>query len=58
MVYSHKRQCSPTSVGLTQTHPNNVFPEKHIEHLYQQWPVASAWTLVKCLLIWYSLRVN
>ena len=34
MVYSHKRQCSPTSVGLTLAHPNNVFPEKYIEHLY------------------------
>ena len=27
-------------------------------HSHWQWPASCAWTLVKCLLIWYSLKVN
>ena len=35
-----------------------MFPVKHIVLSYRRWPVTCAWTPVKCLLIWYSLKVS
>ena len=38
----------------------NLFPENALSlHFHTgRWPVACAWTLVMCWLIWYALKVN